>query len=420
MSNGARSTMRRHPTALRLLVTLLVTAVAGAGSAIPAQAHPAMHCLLGLDGFQPPASLAEPYFYGAEGSSVGFLVRRRDSDVCSLDPNTYVHFSTVDGTATAAEGDFQLQDDETVDLVNGVGPASVPLLDDTSVEPVVESFQINLHTPEQGWLIGGPNPVPAYIIDLDGETRVAFRESTLVQSETKTSVKIPVFMAGPIADPVEVGFTVQPGPTNPATAGADYQPPADVPLSFTSSNRAQSIQFTINNDTEIENAETIQISLEAGAGYQLATPSVLTLTIQDNDRDFIPPTTRWHHPRQGKLYSYGDYRLREVHVFFDDQGSPPSGVVAVEMALRKKRLNGSCAWWVKGEWKAGRCSAKRWLPMKFDFDLYLKRFRSPLRPSVGTRIKNYTAWCRGIDGAGNVETSFAKGRNLSTFEVAKR
>jgi hypothetical protein len=420
MSSRERPKMRPLLTSLRLLFAVSVTlaALPSAGASARPGSN-AAHCLVGFDGFQPPATVTDPYYFAPEGNSVAVQVARRDSDVCSLDPNTSVQYRTVDGTA-AAPGDFTAQD-QAIDLSGGVGTDLIPLANDADVEPVLERFDAQIYGTEQGWLLGGPNPVPAYIIDLDGEARVAFREDAVVQNETKTSVRIPVFMAGPITDPVEVGFTVQPGPTNPATAGADYQPPADVPLSFTSSNRAQSIQFTINNDTEIENAETIQISLQAGAGYELATPSVLTLTIQDNDRDFIPPTSWFHHPRQGKLYPYGDYRLREMHVFFDDEGSPPSGVVSAEMALRKKKLDGSCRWWFDGGWVAGSCSNKRWLPMTLDFDLYLRRFPA-LRPSVGTAIKNYTAWCRATDGAGNVETNFIKGNpgNFNTFEVATR
>jgi hypothetical protein len=49
-------------------------------------------------------------------------------------------------------------------------------------------------------------------------------------------------------------------------------------------------------------------------------------------------------------------------------------------------------------------------------DLYLLAV-DPLAPSIGTKIRNYRAWTRGKDGAGNLETTFEAGRNLSTFEV---
>jgi hypothetical protein len=37
-----------------------------------------------------------------------------------------------------------------------------------------------------------------------------------------------------------------------------------------------------------------------------------------------------------------------------------------------------------------------------------------------TRIKDYTAWSRAIDAAGNVEKDFEPKRNANTFEVKKR
>jgi hypothetical protein len=43
-----------------------------------------------------------------------------------------------------------------------------------------------------------------------------------------------------------------------------------------------------------------------------------------------------------------------------------------------------------------------------------------LKPSVKTKIKNYTAFSRAIDGAGNVEKDFTKKRNANTFEIRRK
>jgi hypothetical protein len=40
-----------------------------------------------------------------------------------------------------------------------------------------------------------------------------------------------------------------------------------------------------------------------------------------------------------------------------------------------------------------------------------------LAPSVGTRTRNYTAFARAIDGAGNIESLLQPKRNRNTFEV---
>jgi hypothetical protein len=42
-----------------------------------------------------------------------------------------------------------------------------------------------------------------------------------------------------------------------------------------------------------------------------------------------------------------------------------------------------------------------------------------LKSSVGTRIENYTAFCRALDGAGNLESQFGVKRNANTFEIKR-
>jgi hypothetical protein len=39
---------------------------------------------------------------------------------------------------------------------------------------------------------------------------------------------------------------------------------------------------------------------------------------------------------------------------------------------------------------------------------------------VGSKIKDYTAFSRAIDGAGNVEKEFTKKRNANTFEIRRK
>ncbi len=52
-------------------------------------------------------------------------------------------------------------------------------------------------------------------------------------------------------------------------------------------------------------------------------------------------------------------------------------------------------------------------------DFYFLRL-DPLGATIGTKIKNYSAWTRATDSAQNLETAFARGRNLITFEVRRR
>jgi hypothetical protein len=52
-------------------------------------------------------------------------------------------------------------------------------------------------------------------------------------------------------------------------------------------------------------------------------------------------------------------------------------------------------------------------------DLYFLKLGT-LSSSVGTKTKNYSAWTRAADSVGNIETTFTRGRNLSTFEVKRK
>jgi hypothetical protein len=53
----------------------------------------------------------------------------------------------------------------------------------------------------------------------------------------------------------------------------------------------------------------------------------------------------------------------------------------------------------------------------YEPDFFYHRFKA-LRPSVG-KIESYTAFSRALDGAGNLERDFERGRNNNTFEIKK-
>jgi hypothetical protein len=78
-------------------------------------------------------------------------------------------------------------------------------------------------------------------------------------------------------------------------------------------------------------------------------------------------------------------------------------------------------WLSKGGWQRKDCSNRQWLETRHDDVGQLWYYRpKQLKSSVGTRIKNYTAFSRAIDGAGNLEKEFKEKRNANTFEVKRR
>lgn len=100
-----------------------------------------------------------------------------------------------------------------------------------------------------------------------------------------------------------------------------------------------------------------------------------------------------------------------------DEGG--SGVSTVELALREK-LKGGCKWWNGAAFVKGACGEKAF---RIRPRLFLEGNRAwsytlpdELKPT-GDKIKSYTLYSRATDGAGNVETDFEAGRNVSSYQV---
>ena len=136
--------------------------------------------------------------------------------------------------------------------------------------------------------------------------------------------------------------------------------------------------------------------------------------------DESPPVSRLLAPKNGVKYKWRDKRIKQLKT---SVGEGADTIARVQVALQKKVAGGKCAWWNGTKFvKLGRnCATKKWLPMAHqpDGDLYFLKIK-PLAPTIGTRTKNYTAWTRATDTAENLENTFNRGRNLSTFQVKKK
>ena len=91
---------------------------------------------------------------------------------------------------------------------------------------------------------------------------------------------------GPASVAVSGSLTYAPGATNPASLEDDLQ---SYPTNFSSSRSGQipaATMATPANDTVNEEHETFTVTINAGTGYVVGTPSTITVTIADND----PPT----------------------------------------------------------------------------------------------------------------------------------
>jgi hypothetical protein len=369
------------------------------------------HIRIFLVGFPPEGTVRSVYYVAESGGSTSFTILA-GGDACS--ESASVNYAATGGTASASEyqlspgtANFFLPPHES-DAV----PVPVTINNDGDVDQAhVESIQIGLSNPQNASL-GQPSTASILIIDDEGPTRIGFEGSTHAQSESSTTVRIPAFMAGP--GPGSATFSIAPDPASPATPGEDFQGPTSGTLSFTAGDRAASIDLTIVNDSVAEAPESFVVSL---TGPVVPGADQMKVTISDNEES-DPPSSRLHHPRHKWRYKKSDYRIREVHIFTQDTGG--SGVAGAQFALRRNMKNGRCLWLTTSGWQRKDCSSREWLDTQYDQTGQLWRYRlKQLKSSVGTRIKNYTAFSRAIDAANNVENDFAEKRNNNTFEVKR-
>ena len=357
-------------------------------------------------------------YVGVEGESTHFVIARGGHD-CTPTPSD-VTYSVRPGSA--AESDFNAPNEPGPVRMVGLGtdevvhqPVRVGLTDDTDIEGV-ESVIVELTGTSYGRM-GPPTSASLYILDDDDpQERIAFIPQQFSRSEFFDSVRIPVFRWGDVSQATTLGYTVTGGPGDPATPGTDTAPGADIGgggvVQFEAGRNWTWLTIPLFDDDVAEPSEQATITL---SGPTVTTPDSAIVTIEDNEEN-TPPTSRFHHPRNKYTYAYKDYRIREVHVFTDDVGS---GVRRAEWALRKNLTSGKCQWWDGGGWTGGSCSAQKWLGMKkYRTDFYYSRLR-PLSPSVRSGIKNYTAFSKALDRAGNWEKSSVVGRNANTFEVKR-
>jgi hypothetical protein len=382
----------------------------------PSAACASNHIRILLTGF-PSEGSSRFIYYAVESQGSASFTILAGGDACS--ENASVGYSASGGTATAGADYQQTSGTESFFLPpheSDSKSVSVTILNDSNdLEAHVESIQVGLSNPQNASL-GAPATAPILIIDDDGPTRWGLEGSEHTQSETFPSLRIPVFLAGD-APGTSVGYTITPDSATPATAGQDYQGSSGT-LTFGPGERVKTIDLTLVNDPVAESPESFIVSV-AGAVPGAGQMKVTILDNEEGDR----PTSRLHHPRHSWRYKKSDYRIREIHIFASDPtagGRLASGVVAAQLALRRNMKNGKCQWWTGEGWERRDCQNREWLETQYDPVGELYRYRmKQLKSSVGTRVKNYTAFSRAIDGAGNIEGDFNEKRNANTFEVKR-
>jgi Calx-beta domain len=367
-----------------------------------------------------PTEASTPLFYGSDDAGSGTFSVRWTGLTCNFPQKVSAEYADAPGSAARSEDYLIPPEQRTPDMCQTSTPScfreaniSFAVTDDLGTEAGSEHFTINLSNP-QGGSLDPPSSAPFVLVDADGPTRAGFDELEYSGSESTQLLAVAVWRAGAVAAESQVPYEVRPGTGAPVSDG-DYLVTSANPLVFAAGERVKLITITLVNDKEPEPTESLELALGAPTGAALDTAAMTkTVSIDDNEES-ASPSSRLHHPRNGRTYSAAAYQLREIHVFTEDAGG--SGVVRAELALRRALRGGRCEWYTGKRFRRGRCESERWLSMQSSSpDLFYRRI-GELEPSVGGRISSYTAYARAVDGAGNVERELTRGRNENTFEV---
>jgi hypothetical protein len=319
---------------------------------------------------------------------------------------------------TATDGLDFVATEKRVDFDSPIQEAEafVELKDDADVEPP-ETIQLALQKPSQGMVLAFPNTALLTLIDDDGPTRISVEEESRSVFETGRFIDIWVIRSGGVSSPATVGYSTEDVTT---VANEDYKEMTGE-MVFAVGVRAQSVRIPILDNAQSDGNREFDLVLGPAEGSLLEEASSTRITIRDDETDLsgddTPPYTAFHQPLQGKAYR--PVTARDFLIFMqDDEGG--SGMAAVQMALRKKKSNGRCAWWRGKRFERGGCARIRWSRQQPDLYTDLAYFRLTKALPASTKrngIRFYTAYSRGIDKVGNVQRRMIKGQNKNRFEV---
>ncbi|MFV9505668.1 MAG: Calx-beta domain-containing protein, partial [Oscillochloridaceae bacterium umkhey_bin13] len=198
-----------------------------------------------------------------------------------------VDYETVDLSAIGDE-DFEVTTG-TLTLAPGVlnGTISVRVLGDARFEPD-ELFGVRLTAIRAfGDIVALDPRIGIGTIRNDDLPGVRFALEEILVQENVGTVAIRVILEAPLATVAQIGYTtLAPGGAQGGTAqpGTDYVA-TDGTLTFAAGTTVQTITLTILNDAVVEPLyETVRLALINPNGVQIATPSLMTVVIVDDDQ----------------------------------------------------------------------------------------------------------------------------------------
>lgn len=184
-------------------------------------------------------------------------------------------YTAISGTLSWADGDVTTK------------TFSVPMIND-GVGESAETVALTLSNPGGGAALGSVRNATLTISDDDTVPgTLAFAASAYSLSETGGSVTLTVNRSGGSYGAASVSYSTA---NSSAAAGSDYLA-ASGTLSWANGDTTpRTVRITVYNDTLAEAGETLQLRLSGASGAVLGSPSIATVTINDDDAPSVNGT----------------------------------------------------------------------------------------------------------------------------------
>ena len=247
------------------------------------------------DGSPPPTTPAASFASASSSAAENAGTRNVRVNLSPAAPSGGLTLSySVSGTATAGSGnDFTIAGSGTLSVGAGATTADIPVAinDDSSTESA-ETVILTL-TSDTGYTLGSTTVHTLTITDNDAPTPTtpaasfASAASSAAESAGTRNVRVNLSSSAPLGG-LTLGYSV----TGTATAGSgnDFTIQGSGSLTVGAGATTADIPVAINDDSANESAETVILTLAGGTGYTLGSPTVHTLTINDNDGGTTPTT----------------------------------------------------------------------------------------------------------------------------------
>ena len=192
---------------------------------------------------------------------------------------------TLSGTATNGSDYSSISTSQTFAINQSTRVVTVTPIDDTVVEPP-ETVVLSV-VAGTGYTVGSPSSATVTITSDDGATSVSIVATDPDAAESPINTgQFTLTRTGSTA----AALTVTLSRSGTATNGSDYSS-ISTSQTFAINQSTRVVTVTPIDDTVVEPPETVVLSVVAGTGYTVGTPSSATVTISSDD--FVPCVPGW-------------------------------------------------------------------------------------------------------------------------------